>query len=766
MKDFNYEVLAPVGNYEMLEAAIKSGANAIYLGGKLFNARAFADNFTLENIKEIVKLCHSNNIKVFVTVNTLLHDYELEEAINYIIDLYNIDIDAVIIQDLGLLSLIKKFVPDLPVHASTQINIYNYYGVKIMKELGFSRVVLARETPIEEIKYITENIDIELEVFIHGSLCVATSGQCLMSSYIGGRSGNRGKCAQPCRREYSVADFEKNTIGKFEEYKSFLSPKDLCTIDNVEELRDLGVKSFKIEGRMKKPEYVYTVVSTYSNKLANNHINEKNLEEVSNRGYTKGLLNNDFGRSFIEIDRIRNKKGLIVGKIISDKNKIGIKFSENVFSGDILLVETIKGKVIQLTVVDDYSKGQVLFSDYIYDGKVNSDIRRASSIKIKEELKEKSIGDRKKVIFKFNAFVDSEPELFVKYKDIDVSVKHEQRVYKAVNQPISEEKIKEQLSKLGNTNYILEHIDVNMDKDIFIPVKILNQLRRDGILELDSILNNFHKREYITNVEVDFEVLDKEVQNKTNLNIEVINGKDNLNNKYGDIYSNIFNEDYYFKMPRLVTTKDLEKLYTDIKNKDIKGYLINNIGDLQFLRDKGLNGEIIGDIGLNVLNSKTYIFLKSLNIDRITLSTELNSREINELIPLIDNDFEIVVHGYLTSMVMRNCPFSSIKKCIDDSNCENCRYSKDIYLKNENNEYFLVNRFEKYSELYHNKILNSITVVDEIDFNKSGNIRIVEYNEISNVAKDYFNKINRGINSKLNYDENKYTKGHFVKGID
>lgn len=766
MNKKNYEVLAPVGNYEMLDAAIKAGANAVYLGGKLFSARAFADNFSLEEIKEIVKLCHSNNIKVFITVNTLLHDYELNDAINYIIDLYNIDIDAVLVQDLGLLSLIKKYIPDLPVHASTQINIYNYYGAKLMKELGFSRVVLSRETPIEEIEYISKNVDIELEVFVHGSLCVATSGQCLMSSYIGGRSGNRGKCAQPCRREYIAYDSGKNTISKFTDYMSYLSPKDLCTIKNVNKLKELGVKSFKIEGRMKKPEYVYTVVKTYSNKLSGKDTDGKILDEVSNRGYTKGLLNHDYGKTFIEINRSKSKKGLVIGKIISEQSKRGIKFLEDTVKGDILLVETEKGKIIQLTLVDNYLKGQKLFNEYIYDSKINSEVRRASSMDIKKELANKSIDNIKKINFNFIATIDKKPVLYASYEDVKISVEHDQVVYKAINQPIGEDKIREQLSKLGNTNYELNLLNIEIDKDIFIPVKILNQMRRDAIAELDNILNTFNKRKYISNIDIEFEKLNKKNQESININLELINSYEIEENKYGDIYSNVLIEDGYYKFPRLATTKDLDKLYSKIYNSKIKGFVVNNLGDIQFLKDKNITGKIIGDIGLNILNSQSYVFLKKLGLDRLTLSTELNIEEINSIIKIIDNDFEIISYGYLTSMVMKNCPFSSIKNCIDDSKCSNCKFSKNMYLKNENNEYFLVNRYYNYSELYHSEKLNSIELIDKIDFMHGGNIRIIEFDgNLKEKLKSFNNVVNKGNKSRINENE-EFTKGHFVKGID
>ncbi|WP_099203301.1 U32 family peptidase [Miniphocaeibacter massiliensis] len=771
MKDYDFEVLAPVGNNDMLIAAIKAGADAIYLGGKLFSARAYAENFTTENMKNIVNLCHKNNVKVYVTVNTLLHDYELNEALNYVIDLYNSDVDAVIIQDLGLLKLIKQYLPDMEVHASTQINIYNYFGAKMMKELGFSRVVLARETPIDEIRYISENVDIELEVFIHGSLCVATSGQCLMSSYIGGRSGNRGKCAQPCRKEYQVYDSNFEIESKDKDYKSFLSPKDLCTIDTVVELRDIGVKSFKIEGRMKKPEYVYSVVKTYKSKLLKEKINIEVLEEVSNRGFTKGLLNYDYGKNFIEIDRKRNKKGIEIGVIVSQNNKTGILLYKQVYKGDILLIETKKGKVIQYTLTDDYKAGDIIFENYFYDAKIKAKVRRTSSIKLKEELKNKVIDYKRTIEFKFIGKIGKNPRLYAKYKNLEIEDEVEHTILPAISQPMEKEKISEQLSKLGNTDYTLNKIEFDIDENIFIPVKKLNELRREIIIELDNYINNFNDREFKNYVTIEFEKLKHRKESNTLINIEYINIDKEIDNEFGEIYSNLplkNTNKYYFKIPRFSTTDNLSKLENEIAEieKNIEGFLVNNIGDIEFIRQKFPTKKIVGDLGLNVLNSKTYKFLEDLGLERITLSTELNLDEINSMLPFINTNFEIIVYGYLTSMIIRNCPFSSIKGCKNDLGCKSCKYSKNHYLKDENNEYFLVNRYNNYSELYNSKLLNSYDLIGNINFENSGNIRLIINEEDANLIKLFNNKINKNKNGKNLFDMNKYTKGHFNRGIN
>ena len=251
-----FELLAPAGSYDAFIAATENGADAVYLGGKLFNARANASNFDNDELKKIVEYAHLRNVKIYVTMNTLLTNNELNEALDFAYDLYNMGIDAVIVQDLGLAKVLHERIPLLHLHASTQMTIYNLAGVKKLEELGFTRVVLARELSLDEIKYICDNTNLEIEVFVHGALCISYSGQCLMSSMIGDRSGNRGKCAQPCRLPYTLL---KNGTPLKSGY--LLSPKDLCTIDYFSKLPN--ITSLKIEGRMKSPEYVATVVSTY-----------------------------------------------------------------------------------------------------------------------------------------------------------------------------------------------------------------------------------------------------------------------------------------------------------------------------------------------------------------------------------------------------------------------------------------------------------------------------------------------------------------------
>ena len=342
MKKSKYEILAPAGDMNALRAAVSAGANAVYLGYDEFSARAKAKNFNKKELEKAVKFAHLRNVKIYVTFNILIADFEIKRAMESIKMLHDIGVDALILQDIGIADRIRKDFPDFELHASTQMAVNNFYGAAFLKEMGFSRVVLARETPFFEVEKIKE-LDIDIETFIHGALCVCYSGECLMSSMIGGKSGNRGECAQSCRRSYEILDFHKNKIARRLYY---ISPKDLNTLDDVAKVINAGGYSLKIEGRMKNPEYVYTLVSSYKKALEGKlKIEDKeNTEQVFNRGFTKGFFNGDFGNNFISSDRPDNR-GVEIGKVISiSKNFAKVVFSVDVFEGDGLEFESNKGR--------------------------------------------------------------------------------------------------------------------------------------------------------------------------------------------------------------------------------------------------------------------------------------------------------------------------------------------------------------------------------------------------------------------------------------
>ena len=315
------ELLAPAGSIESLYAAINNGADAVYLGGSKFSARAYASNFDNETMKKAVDYCHSYGVKIYVTMNTLLKEKELNEAIKYVGYLYEIGVDALIVQDLGLVSLIQEKYNDFEIHASTQVTIHNGEGAIYFKEKGFTRIVLSRELSLEEIKHISKDLNIETEMFIHGALCVCYSGQCLMSSMIGGRSGNRGRCAQPCRMEYTL---KSNNMGEKKAY--LLSPKDMCTIENIKDIIDSGAYSLKVEGRMKRPEYVAGVVENYRKAIDKEYYNKKfNVQEgkkvllqlFNREGFSTAYLRKNIGKDMMSYKFPKNT-GVEIGKVLDN----------------------------------------------------------------------------------------------------------------------------------------------------------------------------------------------------------------------------------------------------------------------------------------------------------------------------------------------------------------------------------------------------------------------------------------------------------------
>ena len=388
------ELLSPVGNIEALYAAVQNGADAVYLGGKLFNARQYASNFGMEDLKTAVEYAHLRGVRVYVTVNILFSDKEIEEAVDYVKYLYEIDVDGLIVQDLGLSYLIKNVFPQFELHGSTQMTINNLQGVLFLERMGFKRVVLARELSINEIKYIKERSNIELEGFIHGALCVCYSGQCLMSSIIGGRSGNRGTCAQPCRMPYTLVDIEnERTVFEKLEGKYILSPKDLNTIEDIDKIVDSGLKSLKIEGRMKKPEYVALVVSKYR-KALDRGIDEitkedkKELLEIFNRGFTGGYILENFGREFISLDR-PNNRGVYLGKVVKvDPKYIYINLEDDLNIGD--GIEFTKGKNEYVGIMSNISgeKGSTIKIDNLKGIKNNSLVYKTSNRELLEKTRE------------------------------------------------------------------------------------------------------------------------------------------------------------------------------------------------------------------------------------------------------------------------------------------------------------------------------------------------------------------------------------------
>ena len=513
----NIELLAPCGTYEAFLAAIENGADAVYLGGKSFNARANASNFDLEELTKMVKFAHLRGIKIYVTLNTLLNNDELKNALNFAYDLYNINIDAVIVQDLGLAKILHEYIPKLELHASTQMTVYNLSGVKELEKIGFKRVVLARELSLEEIKYITENTNVEIEIFIHGALCISYSGQCLMSSMIGDRSGNRGKCAQPCRLPYTLLENDKEIAKGF-----LLSPKDLSTLELLSSIPN--VKSLKIEGRMKQPEYVAVTVRTYRkyiDKLLNSEdvskiddIDKKDIAQIFNRGgFTSAYLNKKQGKDMMCYEKPKNW-GTYIGKVLSYDNKryITVSNSESLNIGD--GIEIWNGDTTSPSTIISEIDGNKI-------GRIKGNIKVGDKV---YKTSDKNLMKNAKESYSRNSTRKSPIDIQVIIKnDTPITFKINNTTYKtkiipeiAKKAPLSKETVINQLSKTGDTPFKINNILVELDENLFLPVSTLNSLRREVLEQYEKVLlDNSNELLDKKNLIFDFENTNKKISEVT-----------------------------------------------------------------------------------------------------------------------------------------------------------------------------------------------------------------------------------------------------------
>ena len=709
------ELLAPAGDFSCLKAAIEAGCDAVYIGGKLFGARAFSSNFTDDEIIKAINYAHLFGVKVYVTTNTLIYDKEVERFLEYISFLHKNNVDAVIIQDLGMLDLVRQTFPNLEVHASTQMHIHNLDGASFMEKLGVKRVVLARETSISKIKEIKEKTNIDIEIFIHGALCVSYSGQCLMSSLIGNRSGNRGTCAGSCRQSYSIVD-ENNNIILNNKYP--LSMKDLCSLENLKTLLDIGVTSLKIEGRMKSSSYVYTVVKLYRlaidsyYKNNNIYIDEKelyNLKKIFNREFTKGFLFDEENNKVINMKR-PNHQGVEIGKVINYKNNVAtIKLNDEININDGLrivgkkdigvnvnnfyinskLVKTAKkGDIITIKVNDKVEKDDKVF--LTLDSKLNEEINNIiSSNQRKVLVKAKFIAkEDKQITFELTDFINK------------VVVISENKVTKALNKPITKEEIKEKLNKIKDTVYKYESLDIEIDDNIFIPLNIINDLKRKAFEELNNkrLYKIPYKRcEYKRNV--------KSYPKEKLLNILILKDEniDSLKKKYDYIYSSNNIDNTILLLPRVIDK------YKENYNKDV---LVGDIG--YFNKHKGC----ITDTSFNVVNSYTVAFLHSLGAERVTLSYELTKKQIEILINAYEERYkahpnlELVVEGYEEVMISK---FSLNKYFNNDKLYLKDRFN-NLYKIKEKDNLMIIYNYKKRKDFnlsYYDIGINSLRINKE-----------------------------------------------------
>lgn len=632
------ELLSPAGNMECLYAAVAAGCDAVYLGGYTFGARSYAGNFSNEEIVEAIKYCHLRKVKVYVTVNTLIYEDKFDMCISYIDFLHQNNVDAIIVQDLGLMDYVRKVYPNLEIHASTQMHIHNTEGVLFAEDLGLKRAVVARETSIDTICEMKEKSNIELEVFVHGALCVSYSGQCLMSSMIGGRSGNLGTCSQCCRMKYSfISDGLKKNKNDY-----LLSTKDLKTVENIGKLIEAGVDSLKIEGRMKRPEYVYMVTKIYRKAIDNymmyqdTKVTEEDIRQLSllfNRGFTKGFLFNEKNEHFTNSFR-PNHIGLPLGKVVDFKNKtVLIKLERDlcIFDGIRIIQNkedygcTVTKMFMNHKPVECAKKGDTveLYVDgYIEVGSMV--VKTTDSIQLKkigEEMKQERLFD----LSGYACIQIGKPIAFtVTDGDFTVTSVSSSVVEEAKNSPTTKQRIMEQFSKFGGTIYKMASITVDMiDENVFIPISLLNELRREVTVKLDN-----HRLYEIPYVKEKYNTQISDYPKKREMAILIDNDSqyreicdkkfDTIYTENTDLYTDIKSDNVVLKLPRVIN-----HFY------EYSGPLLaSELGSLRQYKNLSLST----DFSFNVVNSYAVAFLHSLGVHKVTLSYELLKNDIQTII--------------------------------------------------------------------------------------------------------------------------------------
>ncbi len=490
----NREVLAPAGTYECFRAAINAGADAVYLGGSMFGARAFAGNFEEAELIKAIRTAHLYGRKVYLTVNTLLRNDELEKLVQYVKPYYEEGLDAVIVQDYGVFAVLREAFPGLDLHASTQMTITGKYGAQLLKDMGAARVVPARELSAKEIRDIYDNVDVEIESFVHGALCYCYSGQCLLSSMIGGRSGNRGRCAQPCRLTYSA-----NGISE----KYLLSPKDMCTIEAVPDILDAGVYSLKIEGRMKSPEYVAGVSYAYR-KYVDMYLEKgrdcyrveeqdiRQLMDLYNRGgFCKGYYYAQNDKSMMTFDR-PNHQGIVIGNIKNGE----LILSQEVNPGDVL--EFPDGS--EYTTPTGKKSGRLaLPKGVLKNPKNGAAVYRTRNNELLGQLRAGYIDNDIKIPVRMEIFLKSGERACLKLLSGDKElVVYGDVLEPSDKRPAVREDVVKQLKKLGGTAFSSDEgsIVTDIQGSPFVPVRLLNDLRRNALEELESMLLSGYKRNH------------------------------------------------------------------------------------------------------------------------------------------------------------------------------------------------------------------------------------------------------------------------------
>ena len=803
MKD-RVEILAPAGSMECLKAAITAGADAVYTGGALFGARAYAHNLTEEELLEAIDYVHLHGRRLYLTVNTLIKDREMEKQMyDYLLPYYRQGLDAVIVQDIGLFRFIRKHFPDLPIHASTQMTLTGVDGAKFLEKEGAQRIVTSRELSMAEVKKIADETELEIESFVHGALCYCYSGQCLFSSFIGGRSGNRGQCAQPCRLLYRTPEAKRPQY--------LLSLKDICTLELIPEMIESGIYSFKIEGRMKKPEYAAAVAFQYR-KYADLYLkyyeecpaeedpaayamkkyrvreeDRQMLLDLYNRGgFHTGYYHTQNGREMISLNR-PNHAGVPAVKVLAKKGRnVTAKALTDLYPQDIIELPMRKGreKADNYTCKDAVRKGMNVQIPVFADTPFKRDeiwMRTRNSTLI-DTLREEFVNGKikERICGTFRLYPQEKATLTVKCRDAEITVAGE-KAQEALSQPMSRERIEKQLRKTGNTEFEFSFLKAEIGEKVFLPMQSLNELRREALETLEKVICEKYRRsgevkdpeEDKTELSMEEEVLSGWTASvRTAEQMEVILEEEAIGRIYADctMFPRIWEKDSYVEwitkvhaagkeiylvMPYIFrerTRKQYEAAYNRIFGAGWDGILIANYESFAFLKEHGYTGRIMTDYNLYEFNQESRKFWKEKGVFEFTAPVELTERELQDLRV---KDGEVIVYGYLPMMISAGCIQKTTRGCLKKSvqTTITDRYRNPFVVKNECD--YCYNILYNYVPLYLGDRMEEVYQIGP------GRIRLMftteRQQEVRQILSAYF--------EGKELPEGTYTRGHWKRGI-
>ncbi len=782
------EVLSPAGSFDSLEAAVRAGADAIYLGGSSFGARAFAGNFDEEELLRAIDYAHLHKKRIFLTINTLFKERDFDELYDYLLPYYKEGLDAVIVQDVGVAAFVREAFPQMDLHASTQMTAMGVESARFLEELGFDRIVPARELSLGEIADIKRETNLEIETFVHGALCFSYSGQCLMSSMLGGRSGNRGRCAQPCRLPYGLYENGQRIGKKAEQY--LLSPKDLCSLEILPDILRAGTNSLKIEGRMKRPQYVAAVTRQYRryvdlflenpDKFTVRPEDVQELMELYNRGgFTKGYYLTHNGRDMMSMKR-PNHMGYYVGKIETiKKNQIGFVAETEIHKKDILEISLGQDDKVELTSPVDGKKGSkiILNANKLRRLRVGMPIYRTRNENLINSIQKETINIEKKEILKGNIRfqVGKSAMIQLAFGDILVEVAGEE-VLKAKSAPITREKLLSKLLKTGNTPFDIEIEDVVMDQDAFLPMGAINQLRRDALDAMERAIvaasfreeasrpakagsikapqwmparNSAETIAFATTLAQARAALESPKVRAIYLQAESV-AFDRWDQVTKECHE--AGKEIYYSLP-LVFHREARADYVAQKellcNGGQDGLLIHTLDEYAMLHHMNYEKKLVLDSSLYVYHRSSLDFYKEHMKApvRVILPVELNDLELSAL---RIKDADMVVYGRQPLMISAQCQVK---------NHLGCKHTmKELTIRDRRDVDFPVRNFCKYcyNVIYNGACLQLLDFEEELDQLARG--RIYRF------TIETEDEVRAILSGRL--PNQKYTKGHFKRGIE